>query len=692
MFHIDNRWSKAEAHLHKQLITAMVALSIPLSGIGSTCPVSASNSIARAEGNIIAAVDYSAGASPDGLPASGAASTGIPGAINSGASGDASKGADAPSAETPANTGTPAAGGTAAPGGDASLDSIWNDAPDPAEKSKTKKKRKPLFKSSKSNNSAGASATGAPDGGGTSTLPASTTPPASNDLLPSSSASTAPANSSAATSPGKTDTGSTNAGGPTNPAAGANSGAGTGSSAATNLNVVPPTNASAISSPNSTNSNPSNDFGYPSESTQTSTMPAQPAPVESTPVKPASSFKSTATLTTTPATGTTSPASATETSATPANPSSAGASGANPVFSTSKTEEVVKSAPLCATRSFFQSELIRSVSWPGVGPFKGDTDPNDLADPQENKLTLQTDGDKLTSAELFLTHQPGNPQAFINLQMVMDFMLEALGARDKKINDFNSFLEKNKEKILKSEVTELKPLTTTNGPYLISIASSKPGMKEPSYLIQVKSKNATAELIRSHSTEAVRPVEETPMPNHNLIAVNVPPTRKPLDIAKIKVPVKQPIQATADTLKQEFADTIRSWQTIKKAAVKNQDPSELSKVLSGKALDKQTVAIGWLVKKKDYYDLTPKGVVVDHYEEMSESPKRYAVFAQVREMSKLIDQTTGKQLSENDDQYNVKYTIERTGDHWTINDSDLVKPGAAATTTDQTKSKGKQRH
>lgn len=356
---------------------------------------------------------------------------------------------------------------------------------------------------------------------------------------------------------------------------------------------------------------------------------------------------------------------------------------------------MVKSAPLCATRAFFQSELIRSVSWPGVGPFKGDTDPNDLADPQENKLTLQTDGDKLTSAELFLTHQPGNPQAFINLQMVMDFMLEALGARDKKINDFNSFLEKNKEKILKSEVTETKPLTTTSGPYLISIASSKPGMKEPSYLIQVKSKNATAELVKSHSSDALRQLDENPQPSRNpTITVNVPPTKRPPDAGnKTKVPVKQPPQVTTDTLKQEFADTIRGWQTIKKAAVRNQDPSELSKILSGKALDKQTVAIGWLVKKKDYYDLTPKGVIVDHYEELSQSPRRFAVFAQVKEMSKLIDQTTGKQLSESDDQYNVKYTIERTGDHWTINDSDLVKPGAAAT-TDQSKGKGKgkQRH
>jgi hypothetical protein len=388
----------------------------------------------------------------------------------------------------------------------------------------------------------------------------------------------------------------------------------------------------------------------------------------------------------------------------------------------------VKPAPLCATHTFFQSELIRTVSWPGVGPFKGDTDPNDLADPQENRLTLQTNGDKLTSAELFLMHQPGNPQGFINLQMVMDFMLEALGARDKKINDFNGFLEKNKEKLLKRLATETKPLTTTIGAYLVSIASSRPDIKDikdSGYFIQVKSKNTGAELQKSDTADSAIKPDEDKLPArkghqaNSIIATNIQPANKQPDSARQKpsktTPAKevkelkevteskegkegkeiksQAGQSSADSLKQEFADTIRNWQSIKKVAVRNQDSAELSKVLSGKSLNKQTVAIGWLVKNKYYYDLNPKGVAVDHFEEMSQSPKRYAVYAQVKEDTKLMDQTSGKQLSESDDQYNVKYSIERSGDHWTIYDSDLIKPaGAAGADQSKGKTKPKPKH
>ena len=84
-------------------------------------------------------------------------------------------------------------------------------------------------------------------------------------------------------------------------------------------------------------------------------------------------------------------------------------------------------------------------------------------------------------------------------------------------------------------------------------------------------------------------------------------------------------------------------------------------------------------------------MTVDRYEELSQSPKRYAVYALVKESSKLMDQTTGKQISESDDQYNVKYTIEKSGDHWSIYDSDLIKT-TATPTGDQSKGKTKSKH
>jgi hypothetical protein len=649
--HNHNRWSKAEAHLQKQFITVLVALSLPLAAIVSVSPAAAFTPAARPPVNVAYAVDYNAGASPDGA-STGESPTGT--TIKS----DSGQPATAPGAAAAPSSGDAAPAPAA---GDASLDSIWSEAPAPTTKSKAKKFGRKA-KASKTKNNDGSSATGAPDSGSTAAGAASP-----GDLVPSSAATTQAPTTSAATTP-------------------------------------PPAESST-----------SSDFGYPQASpptdsgTKASNQPAA-APPDATASTRSSTALQPATVTSTSAAGTNtkSPAaestpartSSTGSSAAPAQSSGSGtAGGTNSILSTVKTAEV-KSAPLCTTRTFFQSELVRSVSWPGVGPFKGDTDPNDLTDPQENKLTLQTEGDKLTSAELFLTHQPANIQGFINLQMVLDFMLEALGARDKKIDGFNAFMEKNKEKLLKCQYTETKPLTTTTGPYLISVASSAPGVKQPSYLIQVKSKNASSDTGKGHSDGGHLVDEPLPTKNTNTIAVNVPPSKRPVDNSanssgttsptnnantRPKQP-KQPPAESVDTLKQEFVDTIRGWQSIKKAAVRNQDPSELSKILSGKALDKQTVAIGWLVKKKDYYELTPKGVVVDHYEELSLNPKRYAVFAQVKEMSKLIDQTTGKQLSESDDQYNVKYTIEKSGDHWTINDSDLIKP---AGTADQSKGKTK---
>jgi hypothetical protein len=394
---------------------------------------------------------------------------------------------------------------------------------------------------------------------------------------------------------------------------------------------------------------------------------------------------------------------------------------------TSKLNVGEHAAPLCATRSFFQSELIRSVSWPGVGPFKGDSDPNDLVDPQENKLTLQTSGDKVTSAELILLHQPGNPQGFINLEMVMDSMLEALGARDKKINDFNTFLEKNKEVLAKNKATEEKPLKTANGPYLISIAGSGKN-NESSYLIQVKSKQSAEEASRTQSAEASESREETGTTRTGSVSVatSIPQNngqtggtsgatrtqKKPPEqtattgestkppVKQTKPPVKEVPKATdeestaassGDTLKQEFADTIRSWQSIKQEADKTRDVTLLAKVLTGKALAKQTVAIGWLVKEKKYYEITPKGVNVDKYQEISKAPQRYAVYAHVKELSRLLDDGTNKLNKETDDQYNVNYTLEKTGDHWSIYDSQLIQqPGQAA--AGQNKSAPKAKH
>ncbi|MBU6450454.1 MAG: DUF4101 domain-containing protein [Cyanobacteria bacterium REEB67] len=661
---------KAEATLQKPFLTVLIALSLPLAalfapaaGEGNSLlglkPAQAANSSPKA------AVDYNAGSSLTGENGDATTNTnmGDSAAVQNGDTADTTG-----SAQTnPPNNSSGSA--TTAGANDSSMESVWSEqaAPPTPKSSKSKKKSHSRTESSKSSKAK----TARDKGGQTSTVTSTAT---------DASAAGAVAGS-AATASGDSTAGETYAASP-------NSGS------VLDRPVTLGTVTSGANTQNQSEEEPAAEVK--------ATPPSRPA------ARPAQS----------PATGA-------------ASNSVAVSHPPDNVF-TSKLNVGEHAAPLCATRSFFQSELIRSVSWPGVGPFKGDSDPNDLVDPQENKLTLQTSGDKVTSAELILLHQPGNPQGFINLEMVMDSMLEALGARDKKINDFNSFLEKNKEVLAKNKATEEKPLKTANGPYLISIAGSGKN-NESSYLIQVKSKQSAEEASRTPSNEAPESREEsnttanttrtgsvsvaTSIPQNNgpgagtsgaTRTVKKPPEQTPTAVESTRPAAKQPTKTPAkdttktgdeeststsggDTLKQEFADTIRSWQSIKQEADKTRDVTLLAKVLTGKALAKQTVAIGWLVKEKKYYEITPKGVNVDKYQEISKAPQRYAVYAHVKELSRLLDDGTNKLNKETDDQYNVNYTLEKTGDHWSIYDSQLIQqPGQPI--AGQSKSAPKPKH
>ena len=101
---------------------------------------------------------------------------------------------------------------------------------------------------------------------------------------------------------------------------------------------------------------------------------------------------------------------------------------------------------LCSVSAFQNSDLLRSSAWPGVGPFTAESD-NKFVDPQDNKLKLHVDGDHVTACELLLNNQNGSKQAMLSLEMTCDFMLEALGAKGNKISDFNTYFEKNKDKM-----------------------------------------------------------------------------------------------------------------------------------------------------------------------------------------------------------------------------------------------------
>ena len=77
--------------------------------------------------------------------------------------------------------------------------------------------------------------------------------------------------------------------------------------------------------------------------------------------------------------------------------------------------------------------------------------------------------------------------------------------------------------------------------------------------------------------------------------------------------------------------------------------------------------------------MNPKSVVVDRYTETIKGQK-YAVYAQVKESSKYMDEPTGQVIKDSEDTYNVNYTIEKSGDKWLISDSAIVTQPNKSTT------------
>lgn len=127
--------------------------------------------------------------------------------------------------------------------------------------------------------------------------------------------------------------------------------------------------------------------------------------------------------------------------------------------------------------------------------------------------------------------------------------------------------------------------------------------------------------------------------------------------------------------KKNFCTIIENWQAVKKVAVKDRDTKMLGDVLAGKALLRQSDAIKWLADNHKYYDMTPGGANVEDVVALP-GKDRYAVFAEVKENTKYIDEESGQVLQASDDTYKVNYTIEKVGQKWLITDSALVKNAA----------------
>lgn len=335
---------------------------------------------------------------------------------------------------------------------------------------------------------------------------------------------------------------------------------------------------------------------------------------------------------------------------------------------------------------FINGDFVKSSTWPGFGPFKSSGD-NEFMDSRENKMKLHVTGDQINAVEILVNEAPSTKQGFLNLQMVLDFVMEAVGAKPARISEVNRFIEKNKDTVIRGEI----PVVTSSGDYLVSLA---PTAGKNAVDIQLTAKDGTTPKL-SLLPEPEKPLDTTPQwkeseppalqpvntTNNNAArspkAAKKPPQTKTAKVAPTANDVTSTSTSTGtssgDSLKKELGDVIRNWQTIKKAAVRERQTDQLTKILSGPALARQTTSIKWLADNKQYYDLTPEGVTVDKCTVLSQKPMRYSVFAKVKEHSKLMPESGSKPIDEQETTYDVNYTLERANDHWTISDSLIVK-------------------
>jgi hypothetical protein len=334
--------------------------------------------------------------------------------------------------------------------------------------------------------------------------------------------------------------------------------------------------------------------------------------------------------------------------------------------------DAATSAPMISLEDFGESAMVSKGGWPGVGPFKADAgNPNVFTDAKGNSVHLEVAGEHVTRAELNLPERPssGHPQQdLLDLQMNVDFLLEAVGLKPKKIADLNAELEKNRDALTKTEAPSLNLKT---GRFLVNIGKRKStGGNAFDYTISINSMDAHKAILQEHSVKEEPkkpPVAVQPPKVETPIAVSTPTTSPP-----IRMTTTPSAPSTGDALKDEFGTVVRNWQGTKKVVLKTKETEELKNSLGGKALALQLNAVKWLTDNHKYYDMVPKGVVVENYSELVPG-KKYSVLVQVKESMRYIDENSKQVLKDTDDTYRVTYTLEKQNGRWLIMDSAVVK-------------------
>ncbi len=235
------------------------------------------------------------------------------------------------------------------------------------------------------------------------------------------------------------------------------------------------------------------------------------------------------------------------------------------------------------------------------------------------------------------------------------------------------------EKVEEDKTIEVAEVPSTNSPSMVSVQTPDKAIKSSS---TSKAKSSESKNQQSADERQSDVVKETPASSRIGAQANNSDSssnennidhHQNLDSEGSEKPAVASKPLSKDEqLKNDFRDVIQDWQTLKKTAVKERDTKLLSQALGGKALSRQTDAIKWLTSNHKYYDMTPGGAKVEKISALVAN-KKYAVFAEVKEKTKFVDDVTGRAAKETDDTYKVNYTIEKVGQKWLITDSALIK-------------------
>lgn len=365
---------------------------------------------------------------------------------------------------------------------------------------------------------------------------------------------------------------------------------------------------------------------------------------------------------------------------------------------TKTSEQASNLAGICSIPSFLESGIIAVGAWPKVGPFKRDTQNSyNFGDSQANRLSLSVSQDKIIGAQLDLVGLKGDSDVATKVQVTTDFLLEGLGVPPTKINDFNLKIEKE---LAQHKEIFTAPLNLAIDRYLISllpISSSLEAVRvrvSESSASNIAWPNADKESIeaivsagrennQANASKFQQQGSESVPENDrhgisSVIASAAGSKSNKLTQSNSTDFTKAPTtSAKSELLKNEFLKLIENWQTVKKKAVREANTKDLSTVLAGKALLRQTEAINWLANNHKHYDMNPKGASVERLTEITPD-KNYQVFALVRESTRYIDEKLGQVLKESDDTYHVIYTLEKTAGLWFIVDSTIIKSASPA--------------